>query len=82
MDEVRVKKSEVIGYTLESAGVTDKSQVVMVGDREHDVYGAEENGIDTIGVLFGYGSLKELKQAGAWKIAGSVEELGKLLLEC
>ncbi len=82
MDEVRVEKSEVIKYTLESAGIEDPSQVVMVGDREHDVFGARKNHIDTIGVLYGYGSLKELKQAEAWKIAESVEDLGKLLLEC
>ncbi len=82
MDEIRVGKSEVIRYTLESAGIADTSQVVMVGDREHDVLGAGENHIDTIGVLFGYGSRKELEQAGAWKIAETVEELEKLLIEC
>lgn len=82
MDEVRVKKSEVIEYILESVCITDRSQAVMVGDREYDVFGARQCGIDTIGVLFGYGSRKELEQAEAWKIAGTVEELEKLLLEC
>lgn len=52
----------------------------MVGDREHDVLGAKENGMDCVGVLFGYGSRQELEAAGAVKIAGTVEELGRILL--
>lgn len=41
----------------------------MIGDREHDVLGAKENGLDSIGVLFGYGTYDELKNAGAAFIA-------------
>jgi phosphoglycolate phosphatase len=37
----------------------------MVGDRHHDVYGAKHHGIDTIGVLWGYGDSEELTEAGA-----------------
>ena len=36
-----------------------------IGDRKHDIEGAKDNDIDSIGVLFGYGSRKELEQAGA-----------------
>ncbi len=81
MDEVRVKKGEVIGYTLEAMGVNDRRQVIMVGDREHDVLGARENGLDCVGVLFGYGSREELKEVGAYRIAETVEELTECLLE-
>ena len=52
----------------------------MVGDREHDIIGAKENGMDSIGVLFGYGSRKELEEAGAHFIGESVKELTKLLI--
>ena len=41
----RTKKGAVIAYVLESCGITDKSRVLMVGDREHDVLGAKENGL-------------------------------------
>ena len=51
----------------------------MIGDRKHDIEGAKDNDIDSIGVLFGYGSRKELEQAGANYIAESVEELRTLL---
>lgn len=72
----------MIEYTLESAAITNRSQAVMAGGREYDVLGAESCGLDTVGVLYGYGSMKELRQAGAWKIAETVEELTRLLLEC
>ena len=53
----------------------------MVGDREHDVLGAREAGLDCVGVLFGYGSRAELEAAGAAKIAATVPELARILLE-
>lgn len=80
MDEVRVKKGDVIAYVLESMGIGDVSQAVMVGDREHDVLGARENGMDCVGVLFGYGGRQELERAGADKIAETVEKLTEVLL--
>ena len=80
MDEKRVKKGDVIAYAIEMAGIGDISLAVMVGDREHDIIGAKENGMDSIGVLFGYGSRKELEEAGANLIGESVKELTKLLI--
>lgn len=80
MDEKRVKKGDVIAYAIEMAGIEDISLAVMVGDREHDIIGAKENGMDSIGVLFGYGSRKELEEAGAHLIGESVKELTKLLI--
>ena len=76
MDESRNKKGQVIAYALESLRITDKSTVVMVGDREHDVMGAKENSLDCIGVLFGYGSREELETAGATYVA---EQVGDIL---
>lgn len=80
LDGTRTKKGEVIMYALDKAGITDLSEVVMVGDRMHDVIGAKESGIDSIGVLFGYGSEGELKSAGATIIVGTVAELKKTLV--
>lgn len=79
MDESRNKKGAVIAYALESCGITDKSTVVMVGDREHDVLGAKENDLDSIGVLFGYGSREELEAVGATYIAETVGDILKLV---
>lgn len=65
MDEKRVRKADVIAYALESCEITDLSSAIMIGDREHDVLGAKEVGLASIGVLYGYGNLEELKNAGA-----------------
>ena len=69
LDDTRNKKSDIIRYALESCHITDKSTAVMIGDRKHDIIGAKENGLDSIGVLFGYGDYEELKAAGATYIA-------------
>ena len=69
MDNTRNEKADIIKYALQSCHIVGKSSVVMVGDRKHDVLGAKENGLDSIGVLFGYGNYDELKNAGATFIA-------------
>ena len=53
----------------------------MIGDRKHDVYGAKEIGIESIGVLYGYGDYEELYDNGANYIVNNVEELRKLIME-
>jgi phosphoglycolate phosphatase len=80
MDESRSKKSEVIAYVLEKAHVRDKSRAIMTGDRKHDIIGAKECGIASCGVLFGYGSKAELRDAGADYIAADIPELEQILL--
>lgn len=76
----RNTKSKVIGYTLEQMGISDVSEVVMVGDRKHDVIGAKDFKIETIGVLYGFGGREELETAGAEYICESVEDLKALLI--
>lgn len=75
MDETRSKKEEVIAYALEKNRISDKTKVIMIGDREHDIIGAKKNNLKSCGVLFGYGSKSELIQAGADFIISSVKDL-------
>lgn len=79
-EETRVKKGEVIKYALEEAKISDLSKVVMVGDREHDIIGAKENNIKSIGVLYGYGDVVELTQARAEYIAKTPKEILDIVL--
>ena len=65
LDSSRVKKEDVIDYALCSCGIEDVSRMVMIGDREFDVFGAKHFGMDSVGVLYGYGSRDELTAAGA-----------------
>lgn len=79
MGETRVKKGDVIRYVLKENQITDLDQVMMVGDRKHDIIGAKENGLESTGVLYGYGSREELETAKADWIVDTVEALGRLL---
>ena len=58
----RTNKAELIQYILEQQKL-QADQCLMVGDREHDIFGARHNGIDTIAVSYGYGSQEELALA-------------------
>ena len=73
-------KADVIREALARAGVTDLSAAVMVGDRHHDIDGAKTVGMDSIGVLYGYGDRAEHETAGADAIASDVAELKTVLL--
>lgn len=75
MDGTRSKKADVIEYALNKCQITDKSKVVMVGDRKRDIIGAKAVGIDSIGAEYGYGDYDELKSAGATHIVKTVNEL-------
>lgn len=79
LDETRTNKSAVIAHALMTADIRDKEKVVMIGDRKHDIIGARENGIDSIGVLYGYGCREELTAEKAGLVAETVEELFELL---
>ena len=73
-------KADVIRDALDRAGVSDLTTAVMVGDRHHDIDGAKVVGMDSIGVLYGYGDREEHEAAGADAIAESVAELKAMLL--
>lgn len=76
---VRADKAAVIRYVLEENRIFDLSGAVMIGDRKHDVLGARETGLLSVGVLYGYGDAGELSGAGANYLAESVPELCRLL---
>lgn len=80
LDNTRTKKSEVIQYGLKQSRINDTGNALMIGDREYDIIGAKEVGIPSVGVLYGYGSYVELKNAGANFIIQDVAGLEKVLL--
>lgn len=79
MDEKRNQKNQVIEYALSLISDNDKSKTVMVGDRCYDIIGAFENGIDSIGVLYGFGDFAELNSSGATYIAETILYLKDIL---
>ena len=58
----RTNKGDLIAYIIEKEQL-NPAECVMVGDREHDIFGARHNGIETIAVEYGYGTDEELTAA-------------------
>ena len=81
LDDTRTKKAAVIEYVLASMGSPRPEQVLMVGDRRHDVEGAAALGIHCVGVLYGYGSREELTAAGACFLAEKPADIADYVLE-
>ena len=79
LDGTKTDKAEIISHVLDNYSINDKTKVVMVGDRKHDVIGARNNQIDSIGVLYGYGDYQELKEAGATYIINTPMDLLKMI---
>lgn len=79
MDESRNTKEAILAYALEKLGNPEADKCVMIGDRKFDIIGAKENGIKSIGVLYGFGDLEELQNAGADYIAENVSDIAKFL---
>ena len=80
LDGTRMKKNEVIAFALSELGDYDPTKIVMVGDRKYDILGAQKNGIDVVGVNYGYGRLAELTEAKPNYMVATVKELCDLLL--
>lgn len=79
LDSTRRTKAAVINHVLDQLGLVGGPDIVMVGDRHHDIEGAREHGIDTIAVSWGYGSLAEHQRAGAWAIAEHPADVVRLV---
>jgi phosphoglycolate phosphatase len=79
LDGRRSHKSEVVLEVLEHQS-HPLGACVLVGDRVHDVLGARAAGIDCVAVSYGYGGLEELRASEPWKLALTVEDVGRALL--
>ena len=79
-DSRHASKTDLIEATMEKLGATDKARVLMVGDRLYDLDGAAGAGVDSCGVLFGYGSEDEFRAHKATHIIASPFELLALVI--
>lgn len=71
-------KADVIRKALQVSGA-NKEDVVMIGDRMHDILGAAECGIDCAAVMWGYGGMEEFQIHNAKYIVNNIEELEKII---
>lgn len=73
-------KATIVEEAIKRTGVTDKSRVLMVGDRKYDIVGAHKAGIACAAVLFGYGSQEEFDEYRADYVVNSFKEVEKIVL--
>ncbi len=78
-DGAGAEKPVVMRSVFEQMAIDDPDAVVMIGDREHDGYGAVALGTHFIGVLWGFGSHDELQAAGARELVAHPSEIEGLL---
>lgn len=75
LDHVKMTKADVLRNAVHAMRLSDLRRGLMVGDRKHDVEGGNELGMETLGVLYGYGSYEELMSAGAVDTARTPDEV-------
>ncbi len=81
LDGSRSSKTEIIQYILDQYPESSKHEFIMVGDRKHDIIGAHNTQIDSIGVTYGYGSNEEIIASRPTYLVHSVEDLQRILLK-
>lgn len=74
-------KEDIINEAIERLGVSDRSRILMVGDRKFDIDGAKKAGIPCAAVLFGYGSQKEFEEHHAEYIVKDCDDIKKIIFE-
>ena len=78
LDGTRGQKNDLLRYAVEQE--PDAEERVMIGDRRHDMSAAVENGMRPVGITWGYGTMMELVNSGADRLARSPSGLVDLLL--
>lgn len=78
---VRASKEDVIRYILSSNDIKDPEKAVMIGDRAYDISSAKKFGLQTVGVLYGYGTGEELLSAGADYLAKDPRDIERYIIE-
>ncbi|RCW76958.1 HAD family hydrolase [Saliterribacillus persicus] len=80
LDGTRSSKTEIIQYILDKYNDHELSDFIMIGDRKHDIIGANNTAINSIAVTYGYGALEELSLSKPTYIAKSVKQLKDILM--
>ena len=74
LDNTRSKKNEIIDSIILDNKL-HRRESIMVGDKSQDIVGAYKSNIDSVGVLYGYGDLKEIEGASPTIIIKKIEDL-------
>ena len=77
LDGSRDRKADVIreAFLRLELAEEDRRDAIMIGDRKHDIIGAKECGIASLGVYYGFAPAGELEEFGADFVIQDVEQL-------
>jgi phosphoglycolate phosphatase len=78
LDGTLSEKEDIIKHIIQNYRL-NKNDTIMVGDRKYDLIGARKNGIDCIGVLYGYGTLEELEREHPKYLCNDILEILKII---
>lgn len=81
LDGTRVQKSEIISWVINKMEIKNRNEVLMIGDRKYDIVGAKSCYLDSVGVLYGFGSKDELLESNPTYMANNILDLRELLLD-
>lgn len=73
-------KTELTAKIIQNNNITELDKTVVIGDKHMDIEAGHNNGIDSIGVTYGFGTREELENSKPIYIVESVRKLGKILL--
>lgn len=79
-DSNHPNKTDLVLQSMAELGAKDKSKVLMVGDRCYDLDGAAGAGVDSCGVIYGYGSREEFIEHNATYIADTASDILNIVL--
>ncbi len=78
MNDNSSDKKRLIDKAVEKYGL-NREECIMIGDTKYDILGAVGAKVDSIGVTYGYGSERDLREAGATFIASGTAETEELI---
>ena len=82
MDEKLSAKKDIIMEALRRMGKAPGDRdILMIGDRMHDVEGAQLCGLDSLGIYTGFAPEGELEDAGATYVFHTINDMAAFLLE-
>lgn len=77
----RNHKDQIITLALTHLDGLPKEKIVMIGDRQDDILGAHKNGIASVAVTYGYGTIEELRKASPTHFVSHPKEIIDLVGE-
>ena len=79
-DDVPVKPHpQVIEDIIKLTGITDKSEILYIGDSNVDMHTASNAGVEACGVIWGFRSHEELASCNPSYIVDKAEEIMKII---